>query len=299
MRTLVQTDRLIVSRCADPDDQVFTQTALQPGANAWLAANQVSCWCSAVGSCTLPDAVFVVAAFAPSQLHALRQPRTELELSDYSVERGTLESAPMAAFGLRLRVTATPMVGQLSIGLREVTADPPAPLTAVDGTVVRASCFLLSGMAAERLLLPPPMSTGTYRGQPRCNAETKVWCGVGESDTLVVCAADNLPRVPPTALLVPPFDAPATAPEAVSSAASVVAVGLLLERCGSTASVDDFEHQTIRALLHRQHAEQDPAAAVPPYARALADNKNALSAALALCGNRARVAWMQPATIGQ
>ena len=138
--------------------------------------------------------MFVVTAFAPSQLRKLKQPRTELELSDCTRERGSLESSPISAFGLRLRVTATPMIGQVSIGLKEVAPDPAAPLTAIAGTAVRATVFFVAGEAADRLALPPPMSTGTYAGEPRANAGMKVWCGVGESHDIVCAEFASMPR---------------------------------------------------------------------------------------------------------
>ena len=40
-------------------------------------------------------------------------------MSDHSRERGVLESPPFNAFGLRLRVTASPFMGQVSLGLPE------------------------------------------------------------------------------------------------------------------------------------------------------------------------------------
>jgi len=365
MRVLVQTDRIIITRCADPDDSVYMQIGPQPGINAWLQANQVQCWCGDVGTCESPeDAMFVVTAFAPSQLRKLRQPRTELELSDCTRERGSLESSPISAFGLRLRVTATPMIGQVSIGLKEVAPDPAAPLTAIAGTAVRATVFLVAGEAADRLALPPPMSTGTYAGEPRANAGMKVWCGVGESDDIVCADLASMPRVPLEALLSSPYvaqqpplhlraAAAAAAPpphgeaskasassqgeasassqgeasassqsassqgeasatsqgEALASsqsassqsassqsAASVaeplVAIGVMLERAGTSANTDEFEAHSIRAYLHRQHAVRCPEAAVPPFARSLVDDPRAIVAMQAVAGDSIRVAWM-------
>ena len=344
MRVLVQTDRIIITRCADPDDSVYMQIGPQPGINAWLQANQVQCWCGDVGTCESPeDAMFVVTAFAPSQLRKLRQPRTELELSDCTRERGSLESSPISAFGLRLRVTATPMIGQVSIGLKEVAPDPAAPLTAIAGTAVRATVFFVAGEAADRLALPPPMSTGTYAGEPRANAGMKVWCGVGESDDIVCADLASMPRVPLEALLSSPYvaqqsplhlraaaaaaappphgeaskasassqgeasassqgEASASSQSASSQSASsqsaasvaepLVAIGVLLERAGTSANTDEFEAHSIRAYLHRQHAVRCPEAAVPPFARSLVDDPRAIVAMQAVAGGSIRVAWM-------
>ena len=334
MRVLVQTDRIIITRCADPDDSVYMQIGPQPGMNAWLQANQVQCWCGDVGTCESPeDAMFVVTAFAPSQLRKLKQPRTELELSDCTRERGSLESSPISAFGLRLRVTATPMIGQVSIGLKEVAPDPAAPLTAIAGTAVRATVFLVAGEAADRLALPPPMSTGTYAGEPRANAGMKVWCGVGESHDIVCAEFASMPRVPLEALLSSPYvaqqpplhlraaaaaaappphgealvssrgEASASSQSASSqSAASVaeplVAIGVLLERAGTSANTDEFEAHSIRAYLHRQHAARCPEAAVPPFARSLVNDPRAIVAMQAVAGGSIRVAWMHDVAVG-
>ena len=54
----------------------------------------------------------------------------------------------------------------------------------VQGTAMIASCFLLSGERAERLVLPPPMSSGFHAGAQRSNGDMKVWCGVGESTSI-------------------------------------------------------------------------------------------------------------------
>jgi len=325
MRVLVQTDRVVITRCADPDDSVFMQVAAQEGINGWLVANNVKCWCTDVGTCGPADAVFVVAAFAPSQLHALKQPRTELELSDYTRERGHLASPPITAFGLRLRITAEPVLGQLSVGLKEVPPDPAAPLACVHGTTVRSTCFFLSSSpsssgskggdgstggggsqegaggsdvstAVDRLVLPPPMSTGTFAGQPRSNCEMKVWCGVGESVSSIVCTdAAALPHVPVTALQAAPYKA-ATAPTAITdSAPGVVAIGMLLERGSQTSDVAEFEYQTIRAFLHSSHAEQQPEASVPGFARALVQEANAVARMQEFVGGGSlRVEWMSP-----
>ena len=355
MRVLVQTDRIIITRCADPDDSVYMQIGPQPGINAWLQANQVQCWCGDVGTCESPeDAMFVVTAFAPSQLRKLRQPRTELELSDCTRERGSLESSPISAFGLRLRVTATPMIGQVSIGLKEVAPDPAAPLTAIAGTAVRATVFFVAGEAADRLALPPPMSTGTYAGEPRANAGMKVWCGVGESDDIVCADLASMPRVPLEALLSSPYvaqqpplhlrgaaaaaappphgeasassqgeasmssqgealassqgEASASSQSASSQSASsqsaasvaepLVAIGVLLERAGTSANTDEFEAHSIRAYLHSQHAARCPEAAVPPFARSLVNDPRAIVAMQAVAGGSIRVAWMHDVAVG-
>lgn len=336
MRVLVQTDRIIITRCADPDDSVYMQIGPQAGMNAWLQANQVQCWCGDVGTCESPeDAMFVVTAFAPSQLRKLKQPRTELELSDCTRERGSLESSPISAFGLRLRVTATPMIGQVSIGLKEVAPDPAAPLTAIAGTAVRATVFFVAGEAADRLALPPPMSTGTYAGEPRANAGMKVWCGVGESHDIVCAEFASMPRVPLEALLSSPYvaqqpplhlrgaaaaaappphgeasassqgetsassqgEASASSQSASSKAAPSVAeprvaIGVLLERAGTSANTDAFEAYSIRAYLHSQHAAQSPEAAVPPFARSLVNDPRAIVTMQAVAGGGIRVAWM-------
>jgi hypothetical protein len=293
--------------------------------------------------------MFVVTAFAPSQLRKLKQPRTELELSDCTRERGSLESSPISAFGLRLRVTATPMIGQVSIGLKEVAPDPAAPLTAIAGTAVRATVFFVAGEAADRLALPPPMSTGTYAGEPRANAGMKVWCGVGESDDIVCADLASMPRVPLEALLSSPYvaqqpplhlraAAAAAAPpphgeaskasassqgeasassqgeasassqsessqsassqSAASVAEPLVAIGVLLERAGTSANTDEFEAHSIRAYLHRQHAVRCPEAAVPPFARSLVDDPRAIVAMQAVAGGSIRVAWMHDVAVG-
>ena len=339
MRVLVQTDRIIITRCADPDDSVYMQIGPQPGMNAWLQANQVQCWCGDVGTCESPeDAMFVVTAFAPSQLRKLKQPRTELELSDCTRERGSLESSPISAFGLRLRVTATPMIGQVSIGLKEVAPDPAAPLTAIAGTAVRATVFFVAGEDADRLALPPPMSTGTYAGEPRANAGMKVWCGVGESHDIVCAEFASMPRVPLEALLSSPYvaqqpplhlrgaaaaaappphgeasassqgEASASSQSASSQSASsqsaasvaepLVAIGVLLERAGTSANTDEFEAHSIRAYLHRQHAARCPEAAVPPFARSLVNDPRAIVAMQAVAGGSIRVAWMHDVAVG-
>ena len=293
MQIVVQSERIVITRCADPDDSIFMQVMAQPGINDWLAANQVECWCKSVGSFAPSETVFIVAAFAPSQARALPQPRSEVELSDHTRERGVLESEPIHAFGLRLCVTAAPALGQLSFGLRELALDPAPPLDAVRGTAVIASFFLLAGDAAETLTLPPPMSHGLHAGKQRENADMKVWCGVGESVTNITGSGlDALPRVPQAALLVAPYEACGVPPVAAGGD-DVVAIGMLLERCSSTSNVDEFEALSIQAFLHGPHMRQAPEAAVPDFARRLIAEPHAVAAAQARTGGGGiRVSWM-------
>ena len=152
MRIVVQSERIVISRCADPDDSVYMQVMAQPGINDWLAANQMECWCQSCGTFPAQQSMLVIAAFAPAQVRALPQPRSEVELSDHSRERGVLESDVINVFGVQLRVTAAPAMGQVSFGLREVALDPAPPLDAVKGVAIITSCFLLTGPTADRLV---------------------------------------------------------------------------------------------------------------------------------------------------
>jgi hypothetical protein len=294
VRIVVQTPRIVVSRCADPDDSVFMQVMPGPGINEWLAANQVECWCQSVGTFGTSETVFAVAAFSSSQILALPQPRTELELSDHTRERGVLESEPIAAFGLRLCVTAAPALGQVSIGLRELpSSDPAPPLDTVKGTAILSSCFVLCGGDATRLILPPPTSHGFHAGKVRENADMKVWCGVGESITTFACSAlDAFPRVPQAALRADPFEARGAPPDGVGDG-DVIAIGMVLERCGSTTSAAEFEALSIQAFLHGPHARQQPEAAIPTFARRVAADPHAVSSMLERTdADRVRVMWM-------
>ncbi len=293
MRIVVRTERIVISRCADPDDSVYMQVIPQPGINDWLRANQVECWCESVGTFAPSQSMFVVAAFARSQVLALPQPRSEIELSDYSLERGVLESEPFGVFGHRLCVTAAPALGQVSFGLRELAFDPAPPLDAVQGVAVLASCFLLSGDAAERLELPPPTSSGFHAGKQRENADMKVWCGVGESVTSMTCSClDALPRVRQAALRAEPFEERHPPPPAVGDE-DVVAIGVLLERCGTASTVDEFEALSIQGFLHDPHIRQRPEMAVPEFARRVVADPHAVAALRARTeGGPTRLSWM-------
>lgn len=293
-RIVVQTDRIVIMRCADPDDSVFMQVMPQAGINDWLAANQVECWCESVGTFAPSESIFVVAAFAPSQSRALPQPRTEIDLSDHTRERGMLESEPINAFGHRLLVTAAPALGQVSIGLKEVAGDPAPPLDAIKGTAVIATFFILEGESAERLVLPPPMSSGVFAGEERENAHMHVWCGVGESVTSISCSdLDAYPRVPQAALRASTFEARSPPPPAVGDE-EMIAVGVLLERCASTSTASEFEAMSIQAFLHGPHTRQNPEAAVPAFARRVAADPQGRASMQARTegGGAVRVSWM-------
>ena len=292
MRVVVQTDRIVITRCADPDDSIFMQTQALPGINEWLAAQQMECYCESVGTFAPSQSMFVVAAFAPSQIHALPQPRSEIELSDHTRERGTLESEPFNLFGIRLCVTAAPAMGQVSFGLREVASDPRPPLDAVNGVALIASFYLLSGESG-RLVLPPPMSNGFHAGKERENMHMKVWCGVGESDTSVCCSDLNaLPLVSQSQLLAAPFEA-ARPPPARLGDEDLVAVGVLVEQCGTTSTAEEFEALSIQAFLHGPHLRQQPQMAVPAYARSLAAETNGIASVLARTTSTARLEFME------
>ena len=293
MKVVVDSDRILICRCSDPDDSVFMQTMAKPGIQEWLEANQVECWCQSVGTFAPSQTIFVVAAFSRAQIEALPQPRSEIELSDHTRERGVLESEPINAFGLRLCVTAAPAMGQISFGLRELAFDPAPPLDAVAGTAVIASCFILSGGAADALVLPPPMSHGFHAGKERENAMMMVWCGIGECATSITASAlDALPSVSQEALRAAPLEASSTAPPPAIGNDDVVAIGMLLEQCGASATVDEFEAMSIQAYLHDPHVRQQPQMAVPPFARRLATEPKGVAAAVARSDRAARLSWM-------
>ena len=86
---VVNTDRIIVKRSADPDGSVYSQVSMQPGINDFIAREQMECWCESLGSFADSQTAFVVVAFALSQLRELPQPTTEEELQDHTRERGT------------------------------------------------------------------------------------------------------------------------------------------------------------------------------------------------------------------
>ena len=306
MRVVVQSERIVITRCADPDDSVYMQVMPQPGINDWLEANQVECWCQSVGTFGPPETVFVVAAFSKAQAKALPQPRDEIELSDHTLERAVLESEPFNAFGVRFRVTAAPAIDQVSFGLREERHEPAPALDAVKGTAILASCFVLragGGEAAatvERLALPPPMSNGVFKGVQRENATMKVWCGIGESDTSISCSElDALPTVPRAALSTPPFEplqraASTAAASADADGQDVVAIGMLLERCGATSNKEEFEVFSINAFLHGPHVRQQPEMAVPDFCKRCADDPKALATVRARTSETGvRVSWME------
>ena len=293
MRIVVQTDRIVITRCADPDDSVYMQVMAQPAIGDWIQANQMECWCESAGTFSPSQSIFVVATFTASQIEALPQPRSEIELSDHSRERGVLESEPINAFGHRLLVTASPALGQVSFGLRELARDPAPPLDAVQGTAMIASCFLLSGERAERLVLPPPMSSGFHAGAQRSNGDMKVWCGVGESVTSITASdLKALPRVSQAALRASPVGPQAGPPPPSVSNEDVIAIGMLLESCGTTSNVDEFEAMSIQAFLHEPHTRQQPEAAVPPFARRLVVDPNAVASVQARSDSATLVSWM-------
>ena len=291
---VVRSSRVVITRCADADGSVYMQTMAQPGINGWLEANQVECWCQSAGTFAPPLTMFVVAAFSRAQIEALPQPRSDIELSDHTRERGVLESEPISAFGLRLCVTAAPAVGQLSFGLRELVSDPAPPLDAAQGVAVITSCFLLTGEAADTLVLPPSMSHGFHKGTQRENAMMKVWCGVGESATSNSASAiDALPTVSQAALraAVPRLEVAQPPPVAVGND-DVVAIGMLFERCGASSTVEEFEALSIQAFLHTPHAQQMPEMAVPAFARRLTADPKGVATAAARSDGMTRFSWM-------
>jgi hypothetical protein len=247
-----------------------------------------------VGTFAPSQTIFVVAAFSRAQIEALPQPRSEIELSDHTRERAVLESDPINAFGLRLCVTAAPAMGQISFGLRELAFDPAPPLDAVVGTAVIASCFILSGGAADALVVPPPMSHGFHAGKLRENAMMKVWCGIGECATSITASAlEALPTVSHQALrAAAPFEARQPAPPPAIGDDDVVAIGMLLEHCGASTNVDEFEALSIQAFLHDPHVRQQPEMAVPAFAKRLAADPNAVAAAVARSDSKPRLSWM-------
>lgn len=304
MRTVVQSQNIMITRCADPDDSVYMQVMAQPAIHEFIQQNQMECWCQSVGTFAPSESMFAVATFTRAQVEALPQPKTELELSDHSRERGVLESEPIRAFGgLRLCITAAPAMGQLAFGLRELAYDPAPPLDAVKGVALIASIFLLTGDDAGSLLLPPPMSHGHFSGVQRENASMKVWCGIGESESSIVCSSlEALPTVSRAALREacllahhPLHHPPRTAAAGSNddeAADDVIAVGVLLERCGATSTVDDFEALSIQAFLHGPHTRQQPEAAVPEFCRSIAAAPHAVAALRARSDSEARLSWM-------
>ena len=300
---VVNTDRIIVKRSADPDGSVYSQVSMQPGINDFIAREQMECWCESLGSFADSQTAFVVVAFALSQLRELPQPTTEEELQDHTRERGTLESDPIRLFGLRLCVTAAPAMGQVSFGLREVAVDPAPPLDATRGTAMLTSCFVLK--SADNLMLPPPMSNGVHANQVRGNSTMKVWCGVGEVVSTICCSDINaLPTVKPAILAAPPFGPPKRAPPAAvmaeeltslpGTSGGVVAIGLFLEQCGTTSTRDEFEAMSIQAVLHVAHEKQTPKAAVPPFCKWVVDEDKSVGIVQERAGGEAiSVYWME------
>ena len=67
---------------------------------------------------------------------------------------------------------------------------------------------------------------------------------------------------------------------------------MLLESCGTTSNVDEFEAMSIQAFLHEPHTRQQPEAAVPPFARRLVVDPNAVASVQARSDSATLVSWM-------
>jgi hypothetical protein len=270
MRVVFRSARMFLSRCADPDGSVYSQTMPQAGFRQWVEAAHPACWCHEWGKCAnTVDASFIVMAFAPSALEELPQPRSRIHAADRTRERGQLRSSSLSLFGVSLRLVAAPMMGTLDVSLEEVVRGPAAPLDAVTGISLRTGCFFLTGSDASGLALPPPMASGPNAGKQRANCAMHTWCGIGERSVLAVSEFGRVPRVPIGALLAEGgrYRA-AVAPPDLLRSNEVVAVAVLIERVGSTANVEELEEAIVTARLHDMHASAD--AAVPAFARSVA-----------------------------
>ena len=127
----------------------------------------------------------------------------------------------------------------------------------------------------------------------------KVWCGIGESESSIVCSSlEALPTVSRAALREASLLADHPPPPAVAgssdddAADDVIAVGVLLECCGATSTVDDFEALSIQAFLHGPHTRQQPEAAVPEFCRTIAAEPHTVAALRARSESEVCLSWM-------
>ena len=128
-------------------------------------------------------------------------------------------------------------LGQVSFGLRELARDPAPPLDAVQGTAMIASCFLLSENA--------PSASCCHH-----HSSSLRWCAAFERRRRFgrrwrECNKHHgfRPQGPPTRVTA--ARASPVGPQAGRrrhrSARRRIAIGMLLESCGTTSNVDEFE----------------------------------------------------------
>jgi hypothetical protein len=155
MRIVLHTDRILVSRCRDPDGSACMQTRFEGGINRWLEEHQLGCSCGDAGTCVGTSSAQVhVVAFSPSALDALVKPLSEMDFV-YRFEKkkgnnvakfGCLE-AHVLPFGMKFKLLVSDVLGELSVCLQE--AESEAPLDSIAGTAVRVSFFFLAGATAR------------------------------------------------------------------------------------------------------------------------------------------------------
>lgn len=293
MRIVLHTDRILVSRCRDPDGSACMQTRFEGGINRWLEEHQLGCSCGDAGSCVGTSSAQVhVVAFSPSALDALVKPLSEMDFVDRFEKKkgnnvakfGCLE-AHVLPFGMKFKLLVSDVLGGLSVCLQE--AESEAPLDSIAGTAVRVSFFFLAGATASRLELPPAVPGRPARG----NYHSKVWCGTGEKPCLGFYPLAAIPRIPVGALASEGYFTKGKRPTSMDN--DVIAIALLFENGGIVTNKAIFEEKCISNFLHGQHARQEPAAAIPSFSRLAAARglSSLLGGSIDTGSRRALVSW--------
>jgi len=259
MALVVRSPRITITRCRDPDGSVYTQRKVGD-----LRGMDSACWCTDVG--TSPESMVAVFAFDPSHLDHVPKPADEFEMNSHKKQWEELPSEVISAFGVQLSIRVCDRLGALGLMFAEKPSDPPAPLSSAHGTDLRVTHFFLEGADARGLALPPPMPRGRFANKNPPNSAMAIFCGVG--DCMAACAGSlsDLPRVTMGALRAAPFAPSSNASAGADDTTPMIAIALLVEKCNSVETPEQFEHAVTRGLLHGMHAEQKPEQAVSPYA---------------------------------
>jgi hypothetical protein len=262
LKVIVNNDRLVISRCKDPDGFIYSQFMPKDAYGDYINATKPECWCAGVGQD--PSALVVF----PFDLADLKPgPSSEVSAAKLKAKHtgGYLQSQYLSAFGTNFQIHVSEMLGNLSVCLSE-EPDTSVPFDTHAGITVKSSYFFLSGKDAMSLQLPPP-SKGEFRraGETTCNSHLNVWSRVGSKASLGLHEIKAIPRVPGAALKTNDFVYPAGGMAVPSG--DCVAIALLVEKMSDVSTIAEFETASIACQLHDYHSKSRPDEEIPEFCK--------------------------------
>jgi len=122
MKIIVNNERVVISRCKDPDGFVYSQFMPGPQYGDFIQATKPPCWCAGVGE---EPSLLVAFAFDPKEL--AKGPTDDIQAAKQQgkkpKEGGYLASQFLSAFGVNFQIHISEMMVSAS---NPPASNPPA-----------------------------------------------------------------------------------------------------------------------------------------------------------------------------